>query len=116
MTKKYPIITEKVYPNGDKDIITEIKKGKFLTDTYRQLDNGITEIIFERGAGNFEKTQRRTVTKFLKLPKSIFGNTKWLCKASWEEVRYETSLISWFNPLLGGGKIGWSEWTPTNWI
>ena len=112
MTKKYPIITEKIYPNGDKDIITEIKKGKFLTDTYRQLDNGITQLTTHYG----EKSQTRQVTKFLKLPKSIFGNTKWLRKASWEEVRYETSLISWFNPLLGGGKIGWSEWTPTKWI
>jgi hypothetical protein len=112
MTKKYPIITEKIHDNGDKDIITEIRKGKFLTDEYRQLENGITQLTTQYG----EKSQTRQVTKFLKLPKTIFGKTRWLCKASWEEKRIETTLINWFNPLLGGPRLGWSEWTPTKWI
>ena len=58
----------------------------------------------------------RVVKKFLWLPKTINGTTKWLWWCAWEEKKYKTK--SAFNIFAMGlsGPFYNEKWIPFKWI
>lgn len=61
------------------------------------------------------ETDLRIQYKFLWLPKSIAGQTKWLWWFKWEEARHKIYKRNLFN-LLAGMEPAWSDWKPTKWL
>lgn len=62
----------------------------------------------------YESSTRRIKTKFLFLPKTINGKTKWLVKASWQEEFKEE--IDQEALDLGSTNILTFIWKPIKWI
>lgn len=61
-------------------------------------------------------TETRTVSRFLFLPKTIAGKTKWMQNATWKEERmFVEQRSTIFNPFAIGS-FYWTDWKPTKFI